>query len=125
MTKSIAGLGFALVIAGGVAFAATADQAPPAAGVPEQPKICKKVVDATPGSKPYDLCMTKAEWDAKKIADAKDPNRMVCHYEEQMGTRFRSNKVCMTAMEWENARQADRREVERIQMQTCVPGAGC
>jgi len=113
---------------GGVSFASTSsDQAsaPAATQAPDQPKICKMVVSAERGAKPYQMCMTKAEWDAKKIADAKDPNRMICHYEEQVGTRFRSNKVCMTAMEWENARQADRREVERIQMQTCVPGAGC
>ena len=117
-------LALAGVVLGGIAYA-SADQTQAAADAPNLSKICKKVVDATPGSKPFDLCLTKAEWDAKKVADAKDPNRMVCHYEEQIGTRFRSNKVCMTAMEWENARQADRREVERIQMQTCVPGAGC
>ena len=119
----------ALLAAAGLAVAAasfaSASPEPATAPASDQQKICKTVVSAEPGTKPYQMCMTKAEWDAKKIADAKDPNRMVCHYEEQIGTRFRSNKVCMTAMEWENARQADRREVERIQMQTCVPGAGC
>jgi hypothetical protein len=125
-------LGFAAVAAACTALAAgTADDpssVAPAASQPAQtepPAICKMVVSAEIGAKPYQMCMTKAEWEAKRIADAKDPNRMVCHYAEESGTRFRSAKVCMTAIEWENQRQLDRREVERIQMQTCVPGAGC
>jgi hypothetical protein len=69
--------------------------------------------------------MTKAEWEAKKIADAKDPNRMVCQYIEQSGARFRSAKVCMTAMEWQRQRYADRDAIDHIQRQSCVPGGGC
>ena len=125
MIKSVVLGTFAAVALGGVAFAAFAVPAQSPGTAPEQPRICKKVVESKIGSKPFDLCMTKAEWDAKKIADAKDPNRMVCRYEEQSGTRFRSTKVCMTAAEWWNQRQRDRQEVERIQMQTCVQGAGC
>ena len=125
-------LGFAAISAACTALAAGAPGEPesgtPAASKPAQPelpKICRSVVSAEPGAKPHQLCMTAAEWDAKRIADAKDPNRVVCHYQEQSGTRFRSTKVCMTALEWWNQQQLDRREVERIQMQTCVAGAGC
>jgi len=126
MRMSVAWLAFTGILAGGAAFAAVANQQqPPPMSAPELPKVCKKVVEATPGSKPYDLCLTKAEWEAKKIADAKNPNRMVCKYTESPATRFRSYKVCMTAMEWERQRQEDRAAIDHIQRQSCVPGGGC
>jgi len=125
MRMPVAWLAFTGIMAGGVAFAAVANQQQLPASAPEQPKICKKVVDANPGSKPYDLCLTKSEWAAKKLADAKDPNRMVCKYTEDPGTRFRSYKICMTAMEWERQRQEDRAAIDHIQRQSCVPGGGC
>jgi hypothetical protein len=116
-----------IVAAGAVGSAALAttlgEVAPPNQAAP--PQICKNVVSAALGAKPYKLCMTRAQWDAKKIADAKDANRIVCRYQEQIGTRFRSAKVCMPASDWENLRLADRQAVEHIQMQSCVPGAGC
>ncbi len=90
-----------------------------------EPKVCKHVVSAEKGAKPYELCLTKAEWEAKKRADAKNPNRMVCRYEEAPGTRFKSNKICMTAAEWENQRQLERQQIDHIQRSTCVGGAGC
>ena len=124
MGKTIA-LTVTAVTAASAAWAALANQKAPASPAPDPTKVCKMVVDNTPRSKPYQLCLTKSEWEAKKIADAKDANRIVCHYEEMPGTRFRSAKVCMTAAEWWNQRQADRQAVERIQMQTCVPGGGC
>jgi hypothetical protein len=84
----------------------------------EQSQVCKTVVSAEPGAKPQQLCMTRAEWDAKKIADAKDPNRIVCRYEEVPGSRFRSQKICQPASEWANQRQLQRQEIERVQMGT-------
>ena len=110
-----------------LALGGSSPAASPAARQPPDPskRVCETVVGPEHGAKPYKLCMTKAEWEAKKVADAKDATRIVCHYEEMPGTRFRSAKVCMTAAEWWNQRQADRQAVERIQMQTCVPGAGC
>jgi hypothetical protein len=114
------------IMATGATLGASANPSTTASpAAPDQPKLCKMVVGPEPGAKPHEMCMTKAEWEAKKIADAKDPNRMVCRYEEESGTRFRSTKVCMTAAEWDNERLRQRQEVERIQMQTCVPGAGC
>ena len=120
-----------LGVAGGIAFTASvaspgaAPQAPGVQAPADVEKVCKMVVSAKRGARPYEMCLTKADWDAKKIADAKDATRMVCRYVEHSGSRFRSSKVCMTAAEWENQRLADRQAVERIQMGTCVPGAGC
>jgi hypothetical protein len=116
-----------LVAIGGAGAAALATPPSDIAPTPQvvEPQICKSVVSAERGAKPYKLCMTRAEWEAKKIADAKDANRIVCHYDEQLGTRLRVSKVCMPASEWDAQRRADREAVERAQMQACVPGAGC
>lgn len=88
-------------------------------------KICKHVVSAERGAKPYQMCMTKAEWAAKAAADAKDANRIVCRYEEVPGTRFRGRKICMSAAEWANQRFEERQAIERIQNSTCKAGSGC
>ena len=115
-----------LVAIGAAGAAALATPPSNVAPTPQsEPPICKTVVSAERGAKPYKLCMTQAEWEAKKIADAKDANRIVCHYDEQLGTRLRVSKVCMPASEWEAQRRGDREAVERAQMQTCVPGGGC
>ena len=90
-----------------------------------EPVICKKVVTAEPGTKPFDMCMTKAQWAAKKKADAKDPNRIVCKYEDSTGNRLKAYKICMTAAEWWNQRQRERANIERIQNGVCVKGGGC
>lgn len=90
-----------------------------------EPTICKNVVSAEPGSKPYKMCMTKAEWAAKKKADAKNPNRIVCRYEDSTGNRLKAYKICMTAAEWVDQRQRERDNIEQIQRKVCVPGGGC
>ena len=69
--------------------------------------------------------MTKAEWEAKKVADLKDANRIVCRYEQQPGTRFRSAKICMPASQWAEQRRLEREAIDHIQQSTCVYGAGC
>ena len=111
----------------GTPAAAMQAQGPAAAPAPtaRADVICQNVVSAERGAKPYELCLTKAEWEAKKQADAKDPNRVVCRYQEASNSRFKSYKVCMSAAEWENQRQLERQAVERIQSGTCVRGAGC
>lgn len=91
----------------------------------EQSKVCKTVVGAERGAKPYELCMTSAQWKAKKVADSKDANRIVCRYQEQLGSRFRSYKVCMPAAEWDNQRLRERQAIDQIQMRSCVRGGGC
>ena len=115
-----------LVCGAGVAIAAAAPEAfPPAQAPAQDQKVCQYVVSADVGAKPYQLCLTKAEWDAKKAEDAKDATRMVCRYEEVPGTRFRSAKVCQPKSAWDEARRLDREAVEQIQRSVCVAGAGC
>ena len=115
-----------LVSIAGVAIAAAQSEAPPVAKAPpDEKKICQSVVSADIGAKPYQLCQTKAEWDAKKAEDAKDATRMVCRYEEMPGTRFRSAKICQPKSAWDEARRLDREAVEQIQRSVCVAGGGC
>jgi hypothetical protein len=110
-----------------IGVAATAAMANPGAtDVPSnQRQICKTVVNAEVGSKPYRMCLTAAEWKARKVAESKNANRMVCRYQEQPGTRFRSYKICLPQSEWDNQRLRERQAIEQIQMRSCVPGAGC
>ena len=122
MRKAI--LGATVAALGVAAFGAQRSTDGSTVQPPAELQICKMVTDNR-ATKPFQMCMTKAEWALKEIADAKDPNRIVCHYEEEPGTRLRGRKVCMTAVEWAAQRQGDREVTERIQMQTCVPGAGC
>jgi hypothetical protein len=124
MSKLIALAGVVALAASGIAIA-SANQTVTEPASSDPAKVCKMVATDKPNTKPFELCMTKAEWEAKAIADAKDANRIVCHYEEEPGTRLRSHKICQPASAW-NARTAgDREQVEGIQMKTCVPGAGC
>ena len=99
--------------------------APALSPPPAEKLVCKHVVSAERGSKPRPLCMTKAEWAAKKLADSKDPNRIVCRYEQNSRSKFDSFKICMSAAEWQNQRQLEREHVERIQNGVCVAGGGC
>jgi hypothetical protein len=117
-----------LVIAGIVLGASPALAQVPSPAVatgPAEKLVCKKVVSAEPGAKPVPMCLTKAQWTAKKLADAKDPNRIVCRYEQNSRSKFDSFKICMSAVEWENQRLIERQAVERIQNGVCVAGAGC
>lgn len=87
--------------------------------------VCQYVVTAQVGAKPTKLCLTKAEWEAKKMADARDATRIVCKYDRLPGTRFRSAKVCLPATQWDENRRLEREAVESIQRSVCVAGAGC
>lgn len=120
-------LHFALSIAVTLLAAASASSFNPATDAQGKadPTVCKKVVSAEPGAKPYQMCMTKAEWAAKKKADAKNPNRIVCRYEDSTGNRLKSYKICMTAAEWIDQRQRERDSIEQIQRKVCVAGGGC
>ena len=122
------------VTAAAIIVAAPVSGAPDAAAGSPQPtasasgdanKICKYVVAAEPGSKPYQLCLSKAAWAAKEKLDAQDATRIECHYVDKTGSKFESTKVCMTAAEWENARNADRDWVQQMQSRSCAPGGPC
>lgn len=108
----------------------TAQQAAAPANVQAAPtssseRICQMVVNPNVGATPYKLCLTKAEWDAKKLADSKDANRIVCHFEQDPQSRFRSNKICQPQSAWDEQRRVERESVEQIQRSVCVAGAGC
>jgi hypothetical protein len=81
------------------------------------PIKCEYVVSADPGAKPTRLCLPQSQWAAKKKQDAANPERIVCHYEEQPGERFSSRKICMSAAQWDDRRLQDRQDVERIQQE--------
>lgn len=51
-----------------------------------------------------------AEKDSKK-----DPNRMICEKQEELGSRLSTKRVCRTAAEWEAIRHEARQNLERAQ----------
>lgn len=53
----------------------------------------------------------------------KDPNRMICEKQEDLGSRLGGKKVCKTAAEWQEWRQQNRDQVEDWQRQHTNPGA--
>ena len=87
----------------------------PSAKPSQRGNDCRFVVASEPGATPYKLCMTRADWVAKLKSDSKDANRLVCHYEEAMGNRFKAYKLCMPASQWDRRRMTDREAVDRLQ----------
>lgn len=61
-------------------------------------------------------------------ASNEDGERMVCKYQLQTGTRFKT-KICKTAAEWEAMAEAHREglrdSANRPQIQLCDPRNGC
>ena len=53
---------------------------------------------------------------------AKDPNRMICEKQEELGSRLGGKKVCKTALEWQEWRQQNRDQLEDWQRQHTNPG---
>ena len=56
-------------------------------------------------------------------ADAKaNPlDKMVCRYEDTVGTRLGSHKVCATVREWKDQEDENRQEADRMQQSQGVP----
>jgi hypothetical protein len=52
----------------------------------------------------------------------KDPNRMICEREEEIGTRLGARKICRTAAEWDAMRRANREQVDNWQRQNTSTG---
>jgi hypothetical protein len=42
----------------------------------------------------------------------KDPNRMICERQEEIGSRLGGKKVCHTAAEWQELRRQNREQVD-------------
>lgn len=83
--------------------------------------VCKSVLASDPGALPYQLCQSKAQWSALEAQYAKDANRMVCHYEDEPGTKLGAHKLCGPLSAWDARRQQAREATERIQMGTAAP----
>jgi hypothetical protein len=56
-------------------------------------------------------------------AKSKDPNKLICERQEEMGSRLGGKKVCKTAAEWQQEREAQRRVLEDTQRQATSTGA--
>jgi hypothetical protein len=56
-------------------------------------------------------------------AKGKDPNKIICERQEEMGSRLGGKKVCKTAAEWQEERAAQRRVLEDTQRQATSTGA--
>lgn len=110
----------ALIFGAGANQPGRAAQSEPSQGT--EPIKCEYVVSAEPGSKPTRMCLPQSQWAAKKKQDAADPTRIVCHYEEEPGTRFASRKICMSAAQWDDRKLQDRQDIERIQLQSSGRG---
>jgi hypothetical protein len=61
-----------------------------------------------------------AQEDDKK--DNKDPDRMICRSEAQIGSRLAKKKVCMTAQQWKEQRRLSRLEIDKTQSNRYVSG---
>lgn len=83
--------------------------------------VCKYVLASDPGALPYQLCQSNAQWAALEAHYAKDSNRMVCHYEDEPGTKLGAHKICGPLSDWEARRQQAREATEKIQMGTAAP----
>ena len=53
---------------------------------------------------------------------AKDPNRIICERQEEIGSRLGGTKVCHTAAQWDEIRRAGRQQAEDWQRQNTDPG---
>lgn len=54
--------------------------------------------------------------------DGKDPDRMICKSEAQIGSRLAKKKTCMTAQQWQEQRRLSRLEIDRTQSNRYVSG---
>lgn len=56
---------------------------------------------------------------------AKDPNRMICEKQEEIGSRLGGKKVCHTAAEWQELRRQNREQIDDWQQRlTANPKPG-
>lgn len=47
-----------------------------------------------------------------------DSKRVICHGEEQIGSRLASKRVCMTAAQWKEREQQTRRDLDQLHTNT-------
>jgi|tagenome__1003787_1003787.scaffolds.fasta_scaffold20986375_3 hypothetical protein len=56
-------------------------------------------------------------------ATAKDPNRIICERQEEIGSRLGGKKVCKTAAQWDEERQQERDALDKFQRQNTSTGS--
>src|SRR3954452_22938067 len=56
-------------------------------------------------------------------AKDKDPNRIICEREDEIGSRLGGKMVCKTAAQWQLERQQQRETLEGVQRQGTSTGA--
>ncbi len=56
-------------------------------------------------------------------AASKDPNRIICERQEEIGTRLGGKKVCKTAAQWDEERQQEREALDKFQRQNTSTGS--
>lgn len=59
---------------------------------------------------------------ANSTARNKDPNRMICRTEEEIGSRVKKKRICMTAAQWRDASHESSLATEKYTAQTAKPG---
>jgi hypothetical protein len=57
----------------------------------------------------------------EKSPAPKDPNRVICERQGEVGSRVATKRVCMTAAEWEIRRREDREALEKAQLNRTNP----
>ncbi|MGN6058396.1 MAG: hypothetical protein ACTHOI_07410 [Sphingomicrobium sp.] len=63
-----------------------------------------------------------AQTPAPAASKDKDPNRLICERQEEIGSRLGGKKVCHTAAQWDELRKSSRQQVEDWQRQNTDPG---
>ena len=60
---------------------------------------------------------------APVASKAKDPNRVICEREDQLGSRLGGKKVCMTWQQWQEKRAEERNTLEDVQRKNTSVGS--
>lgn len=105
--------------------AAAAPQVSSIAAASDPGEVCKFVVSAQPGAKPFQMCLTRSEWAQRDAQAMKNANRIECRYQDVPGNRFRSKKICQPASAWAEHQRLEREALEAVQRSVCVAGGGC
>ena len=57
---------------------------------------------------------------ASGLPRIKDPNRIICEKQEEIGSRLGGKKVCHTALEWADLKHENREEVDDWQQRNTL-----
>lgn len=60
---------------------------------------------------------------APAASKAKDPDRIICERQEEIGSRLGGKKVCKTAAQWDEERQQERDALDKFQRQNTSTGS--